>query len=119
VNVPARVGYADVRNHVSTPKLEEMVGGDVYYWHSYTDTWLNGGWVKSTPAFDVDLCERLNVHPLDFDGTEDSLFQEYNRSGDRHMEYVTDRGPFADVPYDLIVADFSLHHPKWLANRGD
>jgi hypothetical protein len=35
------------------------------------------------------------------------------------MEYVTDRGPFADVPYDLIVADFSLHHPKWLANRGD
>jgi transglutaminase-like putative cysteine protease len=119
VNVPARVGYADVRNHVSTPKLEEMVGGDVYYWHSYTDTWLNGGWVKSTPAFDADLCERLNVHPLEFDGTEDSLFQEYNRAGDRHMEYVTHRGPFADVPYDLIVADFSLHHPKWLANRGD
>lgn len=119
VNVPARVGYADVRNHISTPKLEAMVGGDVYFWHSYTDTWLHGRWVKSTPAFDADLCERLNVHPLEFDGSEDSLFQEYNCAGDRHMEYVTDRGAFADVPYDLIVADFALRHPRWLACRSD
>lgn len=119
VNVPARVGYADVRNHLTTPRLGEMVGGDVYYWHSYADTWLDGRWVKSTPSFDLALCERLNVHPLEFNGSDDSLFQEFNRSGDRHMEYVNDRGPFADVPYDQIVKDFARYHPKWLANRGD
>ena len=119
VDIPARVGYADVRNHLSTPKLEELIGGDVYHWHSYTDTWLGGRWVKSTPAFDAALCERLGVHPLEFNGVDDSLFQEYNRAGDRYMEYVLYRGPFADVPYDEIMAAFAAHHPKWLANRGD
>ena len=119
VNVPARVGYADVRNHLSTPKLEELVGGDIYCWHSYSDTWIDDRWVKSTPAFDTTLCERLNVRPLDFDGESDSLFQAYSRSGDRHMEYVNDRGPFGDVPYDRIVTDFAAYHPRWLASRGD
>lgn len=119
IGIPARVGYADVRNHLSTTKLEELIGGDIYYWHSYADTWLEGRWVKSTPAFNAELCERLNVHPLEFDGFNDSLFQEYNRSGERHMEYVHHRGPFADVPYDRIVEDFASHHPKWLASRGD
>ncbi|MFC1680844.1 transglutaminase domain-containing protein [Pseudomonadota bacterium] len=119
INIPARVGYADVRNHLSTTRLEELIGGDVYYWHSYTDTWIEGRWIKSTPAFNAELCERLNVHPLEFDGVNDSLFQEYNRSGERHMEYVNYRGAFADVPYERIVADFAAHHRNWLASRGD
>ena len=116
VGIPARVGYADVRNHLSTPRLSAMVGGDVYHWHSYTDMLLDGRWVKSTPAFDRALCERLGVHALDFDGVEDSLLQEYNRAGDRHMEYLAQRGTFADVPFARIVADFERLHPTWLHN---
>jgi transglutaminase-like putative cysteine protease len=117
VGIPARVGYADVRNHLSTPRLSAMVGGDVYHWHSYTDMYLDGSWVKSTPAFDARLCERLGVHPLEFDGVNDSLFQEYNRAGDRHMEYLAQRGTFVDVPFARIVADFERLHPTWLHNQ--
>jgi transglutaminase-like putative cysteine protease len=117
VGIPARVGYADVRNHLSTPRLEAMIGGDVYHWHSYAEMRLDGRWVKSTPAFDAALCERLGVHALEFDGVEDSLFQEYNRAGDRHMEYLADRGTYVDVPYDAIVADFERLHPEWLHNQ--
>ncbi len=116
VGIPARVGYADVRNHLSTPRLAAMVGGDVYHWHSYTEMHLDGHWVKSTPAFDGALCERLGVHALEFDGVEDSLFQEHNRAGDRHMEYLAERGTFADVPYARIVADFERLHATWLHN---
>ncbi len=116
VGIPARVGYADVRNHLSTPRLSAMVGGDVYHWHSYTDMHLDGRWVKSTPAFDRTLCERLGVHALEFDGVEDSLLQEYNRAGDRHMEYLAQRGTYADVPFARIVADFERLHPTWLHN---
>ncbi len=116
VGIPARVGFADVRNHLSTPRLSAMVGGDVYHWHSYTDMYLDGRWVKSTPAFDAALCERLGVHALEFDGVNDSLFQEYNRAGDRHMEYLAQRGTFADVPFAHIVADFERLHPTWLHN---
>ncbi len=119
VGIPARVGYADVQNHLSTPRLAELVGGNTYRWHSYTDAYIDGHWVKSTPAFDAALCERLGVHTLEFDGVEDSLFQEYNLAGDRHMEYVNERGTFADVPYESIVSDFIQYHPKWVGDRGD
>ncbi len=117
LGIPARVGFADVRNHLTTPKLTELIGGNLYRWHSYTELYLQGRWVKSTPAFDRSLCERFGVHALDFDGAEDSLFQEYNKAGDRHMEYVRERGSFADVPFETIVHDFAEHHPRWLANR--
>lgn len=117
IGVPARVGYADVRNHLTTPRLAELVGGNVYTWHSYTDVYLEGRWVKATPAFNLALCERFGVHPLDFDGRNDSLFQEYTRDGARHMEYVSYRGEYADVPYDTIVAAFECNHPRWLHNR--
>jgi len=117
VGIASRVGYADVYNHLSTPRLEELVGGNVYRWHSYSELFLDGHWVKATPVFDDALCERLGVHALDFDGHEDSLFQEFNRVGDRHMEYLTDRGTFSDVPWQAIVADFRRYHPLWLDNR--
>src|SRR5574341_350902 len=124
VGIPARVGYADVRNHLSTPKLRELVGGDLFVWHGYAELHLEGRWVKATPAFNLTLCERFGVRPLEFDGRHDSLFHEYDRAGRLHMEYVRDRGHYPDVPYDAIVADFHAVHPRWLelsarGERGD
>lgn len=117
VRVAARVGYADVRNHLSTPKLDEMVGTNVYLWHSYTELLLRGKWVKATPAFNRELCERFGVHALEFDGRNDSLFQEHDRSGRRHMEYLRERGVFADVPFETIAADFRREFPSWFLHR--
>jgi transglutaminase-like putative cysteine protease len=112
--IPARVGYADVRNHIRTPKLEALIDGDVYVWHSYAEVYLDRQWVKATPAFDLNLCRRFDVHPLEFDGYHDSLFQEFDRRGRRHMEYVKMRDNYQDVPYAQIVRDFRKYHPRWL-----
>ena len=117
LGIPARVGYADVRNHLTTRRLAELVGGDLYVWHGYTELRLEGRWVKATPAFNLSLCERFGVRPLEFDGRRDSLFHEFDRAGRRHMEYVRDRGHYADVPYEAIVADFDRAHPRWLSLR--
>ena len=117
LGIPARVGYADVKNHLSTPRLDELVGGNVYTWHSYTDLYLDDRWVKATPVFNISLCERFGVHPLDFDGRVDSLFQEYDRTGQRHMQYLKYRGDYADVPYETIIEAFRKNHPLWLDNR--
>jgi transglutaminase-like putative cysteine protease len=114
VGIPARVGYADVRNHLSTKRLLELIGGDLFIWHSFTELYLEGMWVKATPAFNLSLCKRFDVHPLEFDGRHDSLFHEYDLGGRRHMEYVRDRGSYADVPYDTIIADFKNMYPRWL-----
>jgi transglutaminase-like putative cysteine protease len=106
IGVPARVGYADVRNHLSSPRLTEHMGTDVYVWHSYTDILIDGTWVKATPAFNRELCRRLGLEPLEFDGRSDSLLHPYDRAGRLYMQYLEDRGAFADVPYDAIMAAF-------------
>jgi transglutaminase-like putative cysteine protease len=112
--IPARVGYADVKNHMTSERLHEKLGTDTYRWHSYTDLFLEGRWVKATPAFNLTLCQRLGVEALEFDGRSDSLFQEYDPAGRRHMEYLQHRGTFSDVPFDTIVADFRVHYPAMM-----
>jgi transglutaminase-like putative cysteine protease len=112
--IPARPGYADVRNHLTSKRLKEQVG-DIFIWHSYTELEIDGQWVKCTPAFDKVLCERARIAPLDFDGVNDSLFHPFDQVGRRHMEYLKDRGAFADVPFATIVADFKTFYPKLVA----
>jgi transglutaminase-like putative cysteine protease len=112
--IPARVAYADVRNHLSTKKLIELIGGDLFIWHSFTELHLEGRWVKATPAFNLSLCQRFGVRPLEFDGLHDSLFHEYDQGGRRHMEYVRERGNYPDVPYEKILSDFKKQYPRWM-----
>ena len=112
--IPARPGYADVRNHLTSRRLKEQVG-DTFYWHSYTELNIDGKWVKCTPAFDKALCERAKIAPLDFDGVNDSLFHPFDQAGRRHMEYLQDRGAYADVPFDTILSDFKKLYPKLVA----
>ena len=112
--IPARPGYADVRNHLTSKRLKEQVG-DTFYWHSYTELKIDGKWVKCTPAFDKVLCERARIKPLDFDGVNDSLFHPFDQAGRRHMEYLQDRGAYADVPFDTILADFKTFYPNLVA----
>jgi len=114
LGIPARIAFADVRNHLSTKKLLELMDGDVFIWHSYTELYLEGRWVKATPAFNLSLCQRFRVRPLEFDGQQDSLFHEFDQAGRKHMEYVRDRGHYADVPYEAILADLRKAYPRWM-----
>jgi transglutaminase-like putative cysteine protease len=118
IGVPARVGYADVRNHMTSRRLRERSKSDIFIWHSYTDLYIDGRWVKATPVFDQALCERVGLKPLEFDGRQDSLFHPFDREGRRHMEYLRDRGTFPDVPFETIQADFRLAYPSLASERG-
>jgi transglutaminase-like putative cysteine protease len=106
--IPARLGFADVRNHFQTPRLRErMRGADLFVYHGYTDLHLDGRWVKATPAFNAELCTRFGVAPIEFDGREDALLHPFTPDGDTYMEYVRDRGVFADLPLQEIVDAFT------------
>lgn len=102
--IPSRVGFADVRNHLATRQLIEFLGSDIFVYHGFTEFYLNGRWVKATPAFNVGLCKKHRVAPLEFNGYEDSVFQPYNIEKKQFMEYVNDHGSFADVPVKKILA---------------
>ncbi len=112
VGLPARLGFADVRNHLCTPRLRELMGTDVFVYHGICELHLDGRWVKATPAFNLALCEKFGVLPLEFDGREDSIFHPFDRKGRRHMEYIRDRGSFADVPFEEIVAELRTAYPR-------
>jgi len=118
IGVPARVGFADVKNHLTTPRLAETMGSDLFVYHGYTDLRIDGKWVKATPAFNLALCTRFRVKPLEFDGRADSIFHPFDEDDRRHMEYLRDRGNFADVPVTEIREAFREYYPRLYALRG-
>jgi len=111
--IAARVGFADVKNHLTTPRLAETMGSDLFVYHGYTELLLEGRWVKATPAFNLALCRRFRVKPLEFDGREDSIFHPFDADNRRHMEYLHDRGTHADVPVEEIQRAFREAYPKF------
>src|SRR5712692_5625220 len=106
IGVPARLGFADVRNHLSTERMRKRMRTDIFYWHGYTEMLLEGKWVKATPAFNIELCEKFRLLPLDFNGRDDSLYHPFDAKGNRHMEYVNYRGTYPDLPLEEIIQTF-------------
>lgn len=104
--IPSRPGFADVRNHLATPQLLEFLGSDLFVFHAFTEFYLNGAWIKATPAFNIELCRRHGVAPLEFDGRSDSIFQPFNEAQRKFMEYVRFHGSFQDIPVRRIVKAF-------------
>jgi transglutaminase-like putative cysteine protease len=116
--IPSRLGFADVRNHLSTERLRRLMKTDTFIFHGYTELFLENRWLKATPTFNLSLCDKFGVKPLDFDGRSDSLFHPYDREGKRHMEYMRDHGQFADVPYDKIITNFRKYYPAYFQTGG-
>jgi len=101
--IPARPGFADVRNHLATARLLELMGTDVFYYHGYAVLWLDGRWVKATPAFNVELCQRFGVRPLDFDGRQFTRRSGLAAGQRKHGGHCRHRGQGA-CPAQMIAA---------------
>jgi transglutaminase-like putative cysteine protease len=110
--IPARIGLADVKNHLATPRLLEVVGTDVFAYHGFAEVMPAGSWVKATPTFNTTLCRKLGVPTLDFSGDKDALLQPFDASGREFMTYVAQHGTFFDVPVKFLVAEMNRLYPK-------
>lgn len=110
--IPARLGFADVRNHLQSPKLAEAMGGsDLFVFHGYSELHVDGQWRKATPAFNATLCARAGVPPLEFDGTADAMLHRFAGDGAAYMEYVSDRGAYDDLPLEEILSTLIEAYP--------
>jgi transglutaminase-like putative cysteine protease len=109
--IPARLGLADVKNHLASPALLEWLQSDEFVMHGYAQLLIEGKWVKSTPAFDKRLCRIMKVKPLEFNGEDDSVFHEFNGEGQKAMDYLREHGEFEDVPYQLITQSIAAAYP--------
>ena len=108
--IPSRLGYAIVTNHIGVDKLIHYLRREEIVFHGFVELYLEGKWVKCTPAFDQRICRISGVTPLEWDGFTDSLFQEYDR-GKKFMEYKHFYGVFDDVPIELMNAEMKKFYP--------
>ena len=117
--IPARVAFADVKNHLATPRLLERVGTDLFAWHGFTEILLDSRWVKASPTFNAGLCEKLGVKPLEFDGKTDAILQPFDGAGRTFMRYVKFHGAFHDVPAQFLKDEMARLYPKLDGMTGD
>jgi transglutaminase-like putative cysteine protease len=108
--IPARLGFADVRNHLASPRLLAAMGTDVFAWHAYAQLFLGGRWVSVSPTFDTATCRRADVPALAFDGEHDALLQSFDGSG-ATMSYLKRHGTFHDVPARFLATEMPRLYP--------
>jgi len=118
IGIPARLGFADLRNHLNSAVLRDYMKTDVFYWHGYTSIHLAGSWIKATPAFNIELCERFQQKPVEFDGKNDSLCHPFDLLGNRHIDYLKYRGEFAEVPIAKILETFHQEYVIGKSKKG-
>ncbi len=113
VGIPAGIGLSDVLNHLCTARLHHIMGGkELFLHHGYAVIHIDGAWVKAAPAFNIELCEKFDVLPTEFDGEAHALFQKFDARGRKHMEYVRDHGIWSDFPFERVAGDFSDYYPE-------
>lgn len=118
LGIPSRLGFADVVNHLATRRLREVMRTDVFAWHGYAEVWLDEKWVKATPAFNASLCAKFGAPPLEFDGVHDAVLQATNTQGARFMEYVRDRGTWADFSLEAMLEGWREVYPHFFLEGG-
>lgn len=110
--IPSGIGFADVKNHLMPDSMLDSFGENRPIFHGYSVLYVDGKWLKASPAFNLSMCEMLDTKPLEFDGKSDALFHEYDNKNRKHMEYIHDYGAVADFPYDMVYYEvFAKKYP--------
>ena len=118
LGIPCKLVFSDVKNHISTPALKALVGGDIFHYHAYAVVQLEGKWVKATPVFNANLCRLFGIEPLEFDGVQDATLQPYDKDGKKCLEFIDYHGTFDDFPYVQCITELKRHHPQLFLNEG-
>lgn len=102
MNIPSRLHFVDIKNYVVPEKLLNIMGTNVFVFHGYTELYLGNVWIKATPAFNIEMCKKLGLRTVEFDGKLDAILPQTTLHGEKYIEYVKDRGVYNDFPFDLI-----------------
>jgi transglutaminase-like putative cysteine protease len=111
--VPCRILAATVRNHVSSPSIQALVGGDIFL-HWYNEVLLDGRWLTAAPIFNALTCKLYGIAPLEFDGHQPAVAQPYH-SGTT-LTFLSTPVRFVNPSRAELIDLIQRHHPKMTAN---
>lgn len=101
--IPAGLGFARIRNALLPEKAKAWLGTDVLPFHGYAELYLNGKWVKATPSFDLEMCRKNMIIPVEFNGETDAMLNSHNSEGKLHIEYLAHLGShYDDLPLERL-----------------
>ena len=102
--IPARLGFADIRNHKLSEKFrEKMFGNNILVYHGWAELYIDGKWVRATPAYDLEMCRENGFIPVEFDGSSDARLHVYAEDGSLHIEYIREHSHYDDLPWAEIL----------------
>ena len=104
LGIPSRLHFADIRNHQVPEKLKKLMGTDLFVYHGFAELYLNDHWLNAVPAFNITMCQKLNLPPVEFDGIDSNKgsLSKTLPNGQMYIEYITDRGVSSDLPLEKI-----------------
>lgn len=102
VGIPARLRFAEIRAHLASPDIVEKRGSNIFPCHGFADLYINDRWVKATPTYDLAYCRKIGVSTIRFNGEEDTMLPARTDDGRPNVDYLQDRGYFADLPLHEI-----------------
>lgn len=101
--IPGRLVLVAIRNHLTPPDVVELLGGNVFFPHAYSQFYVEDHWVNVAATYDKPLCERIGAAVPEFDGRSDTLLPAADLAGRKFIEYIDHYGVFDDLPWQLIV----------------
>ena len=112
LGIPARLVFADIRNHRIPDTLLQALGTDLFVYHCYTDLHLGGTWLQATPSFDHRLCQVHGFPLVEFNGRESAILAPRDLAGRPFIEYVNRHGTFADLPLEPLLESWNETYGK-------
>ena len=109
-SIPAALVFVDIRNHLAPRYLTDVLGSDLFVYHSYVELHVGDRRPGVTPAFDKRICDKHGFPVVDFDGRNDAFFPPETPDGRRFVEYEGRHGTFADVPLPEILAAWEAEY---------
>lgn len=66
LGIPARIHLAKVKNHIGVERLTEKFGTNELTNHGMVNVYIDGKWLKISPAFNASMCKMFENIILTF-----------------------------------------------------
>ena len=106
VGIPAALIFADIVNHRAPKSAIEFMGTNIFTYHGYVALYLEGKWIKVTPAFDRETSLKAEYPLVEFDGYKDAIFLPKDEKGRDFIEYQKIHGAYFDLPLEELLASW-------------
>jgi transglutaminase-like putative cysteine protease len=111
--IASRLRFADIRNHLLPQKMKDLLQTDIIYGHGFAELFIDGRWLKATPAFDRALCEDQGFILTEFTGHDHAVFPSHDLRGRKHIDYVEYSQAFDDFPFQWLTSYYLEKYPAF------